>query len=172
MIIWITGLSGAGKTTLAKALYIEIKKKYKNSLWFDGDTMRDFFDNSKKYDKKSRIKQYEKLINYAKFCDNQKINLVISALYFDNYIFKNNKKNFKNYYQIYLKSDLKDLIKRNNKKLYSKNLKKRKPNIVGWDIKWKMPKGSNLIINNFYSLNINKTKVEILKKIKKRVTFY
>ena len=32
MIIWITGLSGAGKTTLAKALYNDVKKKLWNRM--------------------------------------------------------------------------------------------------------------------------------------------
>ena len=40
-IIWFTGLSGAGKTTLAKALILELKKKYnikkKYIIAIDGD---------------------------------------------------------------------------------------------------------------------------------------
>ena len=40
MIIYITGLSGAGKTTLAKAPYKSIKKKFPNTIWIDGDNLR------------------------------------------------------------------------------------------------------------------------------------
>ena len=43
-IIWFTGLSGAGKTTLAKALILELKKKYnikkKYIISIDGDKFR------------------------------------------------------------------------------------------------------------------------------------
>ena len=62
------------------------------------------------------------MISIAKFCYEQKINIIISVLYFNNFIFKNNKKIFKNYFQIYLKSNIKDLIRRDSKKIYSKNI--------------------------------------------------
>ena len=75
MIIWITSLSGAGKTTLAKALYKHVKKKFPNTLWIDGDIIRRHFRNTKKFDQKSRIDQYKKMIRLAKFCYEQKINI-------------------------------------------------------------------------------------------------
>lgn len=169
MIIWITGLSGAGKTTLAKSIFKSLRKVYKNTLWFDGDTMREFLGKNNKYDKSSRIKQYQNMVKFVKFCHDQRINIIVSALYFNNYIFKNNKKIFKNYYQIYLKSNINELIRRDSKKVYSRNLKKKTPNIVGFDIKWNMPKGSNMIINNFYNLNSNKLKSKLIKIFKKKI---
>jgi len=169
MIIWITGLSGAGKTTLAKALYKDLKKKIPNTLWIDGDILRKHFQNTKKYDQKSRIKQYKKMLTVAKFCYDQKINVIVSALYFNNFIFKNNKKIFKNYYQIYLKSDIKDLIRRDSKKIYSKNINKKKPFLVGVDIKWNEPKKSDIIIKNFFNKNVSLVKKNILIKINKKL---
>jgi len=169
MIIWITGLSGAGKTTLAKALYKDVKKRFPNTLWIDGDILRKHFQNTKKFDQKSRIEQYKKMIRLAKFCYEQKINIIISVLYFNDFIFKNNKKIFKNYFQIYLKANIKDLIKRDSKKVYSKNINKKKPFLVGIDIKWNEPKKSDLIIENFFNKKVNLVKRSILIKINKRL---
>jgi adenylylsulfate kinase len=169
MIIYITGLSGAGKTTLAKALYKSIKKKFPNTIWIDGDNLRKLIQSTRKHNKKSRIKRYRKMIRLAKFCYEQKINVIISVLYFNDFIFKNNKKIFKNYFQIYLKSDIKDLIKRDSKKIYSKNINKKKPFLVGVDIKWNEPKKSDLIIKNFFSKKVNLVKSSILTKINKRL---
>ena len=169
MIIWITGLSGAGKTTLAKALYKDVKKRFPNTLWIDGDIIRRHFQNTKKFDQKSRIDQYKKMIRLAKFCYEQKINVIISVLYFNDFIFKNNKKIFKNYFQIYLKANIKDLIKRDSKKVYSKNINKKKPFLVGVDIKWNEPKKSDLIIENFFNKKVNLVKRNILTKINKRL---
>ena len=109
------------------------------------------------------------MINLVNFCYSQKINIIITALYFNPYIFKNNKKMFKNYFQIYLKSNIQNLINRDNKGIYSKNLNKKKPNIVGYDIKWNVPEGSNLVIENFFNLKVNKIRNQIIKKIKKRI---
>ena len=162
MIIWITGLSGAGKTILAKALYKDVKKRFPNTLWIDGDILRKHFQNTKKFDQKSRIEQYKKMIRLAKFCYEQKINIIISVLYFNDFIFKNNKKIFKNYFQIYLKANIKDLIKRDSKKVYSQNINKKKPFLVGIDIKWNEPKKSDLIIENFFNKKVNLVKRSIL----------
>ena len=169
MIIWITGLSGAGKTTLAKTLYKDLKKKIPNTLWIDGDNLRKHFQNTKKYDQKSRIEQYKKMIRLAKFCYDQKINIIVSVLYFNDFIFKNNKKIFKNYFQIYLKANIKDLIKRDSKKIYSKNINKKKPFLVGVDIKWNEPKKPDLIIENFFNKKVNLVKRSILTKITNRL---
>ena len=169
MIIWITGLSGVGKTTLAKALYNKVKKKFSNTIWIDGDILRKHFQNTKKYDQKSRVEQYKKMVGLAKFCYDQKINVIVSVLYFNNFILNNNKKIFKNYFQIYLKSNIKDLIKRDSKKVYSKNLKKKKPFLVGVDIKWNKPRKSNLIIKDFFNKKINSTSNSIFNKIRKKL---
>ena len=46
MVIWITGISGAGKTTLAKYYREKSKKKL---IYFDGDEFRKIFRNDIKY---------------------------------------------------------------------------------------------------------------------------
>ena len=109
------------------------------------------------------------MIRLAKFCYEQKINIIISVLYFNDFIFKNNKKIFKNYFQIYLKANIKDLIKRDYKKVYSKNINKKKPFLVGVDIKWNEPKKPDLIIENFFNKKVNLVKRSILTKITNRL---
>ncbi len=168
MVIWITGLSGAGKTTLGKSLYKDLKKKFPNTLWFDGETTNRLTDKTRKYDRRSRINQYKKQIKFYEFCYKQKINLIISCLYYDKPTQTNNRKKFKQYFEIYLKSDINELIKRDSKGTYKNNLNKKVPNIVGYDIKLNMPKGSDVIIENFYEKKISTSKKKILSKIGKR----
>ena len=66
MIIWITGLSGSGKTTISKALYKKYKSKIKNLVCVDGDVIRELYDNDLDYDEQSRIKQ---IIRIQKLCE-------------------------------------------------------------------------------------------------------
>ncbi|HNP49988.1 MAG TPA: adenylyl-sulfate kinase, partial [Bacteroidia bacterium] len=42
-LIWITGLAGSGKTTLAREVYTQLKKVYSNVVLIDGDHLREIF---------------------------------------------------------------------------------------------------------------------------------
>ena len=46
MVIWITGLSGAGKTTLAKEIIKQLANENKEPILLDGDQLREIFVDS------------------------------------------------------------------------------------------------------------------------------
>ena len=50
ILFWITGLSGSGKTQIAKKIHLSISKKYGPTVCFSGDEIRKTFD-SKGYNK-------------------------------------------------------------------------------------------------------------------------
>ena len=79
MILWFTGISGVGKTTIAKYVYKILKKKRKNLIHIDGDNFRKMFNNDLGYRLKDRDKNATRLINFVKFLSEQKINIVVSA---------------------------------------------------------------------------------------------
>ena len=125
-IIWITGISGTGKTTLAK-YYKRFLKKF---IWIDGDEFRKLFNNDLGYTLKERNKNAERLINFAKFLNKQKISLIISANLTSDIYKKRVKKIFKNIFLVQIKTNLNILKKRDKKLIYV-----RKINVVGKDIK-------------------------------------
>ncbi len=158
-IIWITGISGTGKTTLAK----HYMKFLKNFLWIDGDQFRKLFNDDLGYTLKDRNKNAERLINFVYFLNKQKISVIVSA----NLTAKKNKKRikrkFKNIFHIQINSDLKILKKRDKKNIYKKN-----KNVVGKDIKFykSFNKYDFLINNNNSKKEFIKRGNIILKKIK------
>ena len=54
MIIWITGMSGAGKTTIAKALLKTLKPDLPQTILVDGDEVRTLFGNDLGYEESQR----------------------------------------------------------------------------------------------------------------------
>ena len=54
-LIWVTGLSGSGKSLLAIKIKKNLKKKNINSILVNGDDLRKIF-NLNKFDKKSRLR--------------------------------------------------------------------------------------------------------------------
>ena len=72
----------------------------------------------------------------VKFLSDKNINLIVSVLSNFPHWLSWNKKNIKNYYEIFIQVDKKELFKRNKKNLYLS----RKKNVVGKDIKFYPPK--------------------------------
>ena len=47
-VIWITGLSGAGKTTVAKELNLRLQERGLQPVLLDGDVLRSLFKNTER----------------------------------------------------------------------------------------------------------------------------
>ncbi len=157
MVIWITGISGAGKTTLANHYKKRSKKKI---IFFDGDEFRKLFNNDIQYSLKSRDINAQRLTKLVKFLSDQNNNIVISAN-ITSYKYRLwCRKNISNFVEIFIDADLKNLIKRDYKKLYSRALKRKMKNVVGVDIPFTKPSGSNIYLTN------NQSKKAFLSQVK------
>ena len=55
MVIWLIGISGAGKTTLGNMLQEYLKERNKKSFVIDGNIVRDFFENDLGYSREDRM---------------------------------------------------------------------------------------------------------------------
>ena len=159
MVIWIIGLSGAGKTTLANLLKLELSKIKNKIVILDGDEVRTHFNNDLGHSLKDRRKNAQRIINFCKLLEKQGITTVVPILH--NFVDqrKNNRKEFKNYFEVYIKAKKKKLIKRNYKKIYSNFKKKRLKNVVGFDLKFNPPANPDLILKseNSKKKNLEKT---------------
>tara|TARA_B100001769_G_C21937779_1_gene505250 strand:+ start:107 stop:658 length:552 start_codon:yes stop_codon:yes gene_type:complete len=163
ILFWITGLSGSGKTTLGKTIHKDITKLYGPTIMISGDNLRKIFKlNGHK--KEERLKLSNSYCQFAKYLTNQKINIIFAVVSMFDKPRKWNRQNIKNYVEIYVKSDLKKIIRLRKKKIYhKKNIK----NLVGIDIVPEFPKKPNIIIKNFFSKSKEKISKELVQKIKK-----
>ena len=161
MIIWITGISGSGKTTIAQEI-IKIYKEYlPNLINIDGDIVRHFFGKNLKYNEADRIEQIKRIQRICKFLEQQGLILIVSALYCNNNLMQWNRQNFLNYYEIFLDANLTLVKKRDPKNLYKKYQEGKEKNIVGIDIPWNPPQYCDLKIK----INEKTTVQDVIKKI-------
>lgn len=78
-LIWMTGLSGAGKTTIAKALVEKLQSEGHSAMVLDGDEIRDIFKNNG-FTKKDRIKHNQDVGKMAVYLQSQGIIPIISLI--------------------------------------------------------------------------------------------
>ena len=157
---WITGLSGSGKTSLGEEIRKEISKKYGTTICISGDDLREIF-NYKNYSKKSRLDLALRYTNFCKMITDQNINIIFSTVSMFHKVRERNKRNIKNYIEIYIKSNIQTLIRKKNKNFY-KGFHK---NIVGKNIKAEFPKNPSIILENDFKISIKKLFKILLKKI-------
>tara|TARA_S200000501_G_scaffold376254_2_gene430634 strand:+ start:142 stop:678 length:537 start_codon:yes stop_codon:yes gene_type:complete len=166
-LLWITGLSGSGKTTVSKIIYNELKKKYSNIILLDGDILRNKL-KIKKLDhflSNSRTKVGLMYVNLCKRYIYDKKKFVIIATMSLKSRVHNEYKKIKNYYDVFLDVPMKELKKRDPKGLYKKFKNKEISNIVGLDINFDKPNNPSLYLKWKKNLTVFKISKKIIKLI-------
>ena len=160
IIFWTTGISGSGKSKLNKIIYPFIKKKFGPTLLLSGDDLRKIFQLNK-YDKNYRLKVGKQYTSFLKLVSKYKINVLFSVVGLFNELHKFNRKNLKNYVEIFINANFKKTEIRKQKFFYKKKIK----NVWGRDIIPEFPKKPNIIIKNNYKKSIGTLSKELIKKI-------
>ena len=146
-VIWLTGLSGAGKTTFASVLYDYLKPKHHNVILLDGDVFRDLFEDYG-YERENRIKNAIQFNALIRFLEKNDLIVIIATISTFNEIYNLNRQTFKNYFEVYIHCDFNELVRRDKNKLYSGALKGEIPNVVGVDIPFEEPQAHFVLENS------------------------
>ena len=148
MVIWIIGLAGVGKTTIATGVWNILRKKKSNTVLVDGDTVRSIFSEDKKSEDYSEIGRKRVAKRIQELClmlDKQDINVVCGTLSTFEETRIGNRDIFKNYFEIYLTSTEEILFKRRS--IYQAAKDGEIKNVVGVDIRFEEPKNYDLHID-------------------------
>lgn len=160
-VYWITGLSGAGKTTIGKLFYQRMKQTFPNTVFLDGDIMRDVFGADLGYTQEERCKC---AMRYARLCDmlqKQDLNVICCTISMFESVRGWNREHIENYREIYVKASLDTLQKRDQKGLYSGKTEEQEKDVVGIQIAVEEPLHPDLILEN----NGDRTPEEQVEKI-------
>lgn len=146
--IWIIGLSGAGKTTLARLVIKKLQESGRPCIIIDGSEARDLFENKLGFDPDSRRKQTARIKNLALWATGQKIIPVVALIHpFEDDRIKC-RKELEGYCEVYLKCDLAECIKRDDKNVYAPAIEGREKFVVGLDIPYDEPIDVELILES------------------------
>lgn len=147
-IYWITGLSGADKTTIGKLLYEKIKVEYSNTVFLDGDILSKVFGDDLGY---SRGERRKCAMRYSRLCamlQEQGVNVICWTISMFESVRKWNRENIHNYKGIYIKVSMDTLQKRDQKGLYSGVTGEEQKEVVGIHMELEEPKCLDLVLEN------------------------
>lgn len=147
-VIWITGLSGAGKSTIGKIAYQELKNKKISAVFLDGDVIREICDNDLGHTPEDRLVNAKRLSKLCLFLSKQGLHVICATMSLFKYCHTWNRENLKHYYEVYLRVPLEILKKRDDKNLYSRAIQGKLTGVVGFDLTYDEPENADLIIDN------------------------
>ena len=166
VLIWITGLSGSGKSTIGKALYRNIKSKHRPTIFLDGDSFREILGSDLSHTREDRLNNAQRISRMCQFLVSQDMFVICATMSLFKEIHQANRSNITPYYEVFIECDQEELIKRDQKGLYSRALKGEINNVVGIDLPYDKPIHCDLIINNTQMGNIEGKVDQIMALIK------
>lgn len=143
---WITGLSGAGKTTLALALIDGLNNRYGHFKLLDGDNLRLGICNDLGFSLSDRSENVRRVAEIAKLFNESGINVICSLISplrdhrdLARKIIGNNY-----FFEIYLSASIEVCAKRDPKLLYRNERRVMSGNFTGISSPYEPPQNPNL----------------------------
>lgn len=166
-ILWFTGLSGSGKTTIATEVLARLKKEGYNSMLLDGDEIRDVFKNYG-FDKASRFKHINDVAKMAVYLQKQGIIPIVSLISPYEEARSQAKSLSNDFTEIYVNTPLRVCEQRDVKGLYKKARSGEIKDFTGvhTNSPYEIPKNPDLIMDTT-NCSIDSCVDKILKSIKK-----
>jgi len=150
MLIWVIGMSGAGKTTIGEFMLNIMQRQYPDKKWvlLDGDSVRSRFDHTYGHDIEGRMKNSQNMVQLCKeeIKNGNNVIAFILSIFPEQQL--QNRIDFVEYKEIYVKVSLKKLKQRDNKGLYYKAENNLIDNVVGIQIPFPEPLNPDYILDN------------------------
>ncbi len=147
MVVWIIGLSGAGKTTLARNVVEQLRQSVDNVVLIDGDEIREVFGKDLGHTLADRRRNADRICRLGKFLEDQGIHVVCAILSLFPESREWNRENLHDYYEVFIDTPVDDLKQRDSKGIYGRFAKNEISDVAGLDIDFPRP-DAHLVIRN------------------------
>lgn len=148
-VLWITGLSGSGKTTVAQAVREKLTGLGIASLLLDGDRLREVFaDPAYGFDRESRLNGARRYARLAGMVAEQGLVAIVSTISLFHEIHDWNRANLPGYFEVFL--DVPEEVRRarDPKGLYAAHVRGDNGSMGGLDLAVEFPIAPDLRIAN------------------------
>jgi len=146
-VIWLTGIPGSGKTTLA----LELQKFYENKgipiEILDGDEIRKTLSKDLGFSPEDRKEHNRRVIFVAKILSKNGVTAIIPLISPYRETRVNARKEIPDFIEIWVKTSVDECIKRDPKGLYKKALAGEIKNLTGLQAPYEEPQNPELIVD-------------------------
>ena len=166
-VLWITGLSGSGKSTIAFEITKRLRESGNAVLMLDGDELREVFGataaNSRNHGREGRLALAFQYAHLCRVIAGQGVTVVISTISLFNEIHTWNRAHLPGYFEVYLKVPLVELRRRDPKGIYRRFDAGELTDVAGLDLAVDEPKMADCILEFDPTRSAAETAADVLK---------
>jgi adenylyl-sulfate kinase len=143
-VVWMTGLSGAGKTTIALILEEKLKERKQKVERLDGDVVRESLTRDLGFTAEDRRKNIERVTFVAKLLSRNGVGTICSFISPYQSVRDHVRENTTNFLEVYIDAPLDVVIDRDVKGLYKKAIAGEIPNFTGISDPFEAPENPDI----------------------------
>jgi adenylylsulfate kinase len=147
-LYWITGLAGAGKTTVARALTAELRSRGEPVVLLDGDELREALGRTGSHSPADRLELATSYARLGRLFYAQGLNVVCATISPFPQVRQSLRESTPGYVEVYVRVSRATLMARDQKGLYSRAAAGNQPYLVGQDIPFVEPLSPDVCIDN------------------------
>ncbi len=149
MLIWLTGLSGAGKSTIANLLEQRLYDQGYHTYLLDGDILRNGLNNDLSFDPASRKENIRRAGEVARLMVEAGLIVIASFIspYAEDRALVRNLFESGEYCEVYVSTPLEECVRRDPKGLYAKALRGEIPDFTGISSPYEPPASAEITID-------------------------
>lgn len=149
LTVWLTGLSGSGKSTIANALEISLSKLYVCTAILDGDIMREGLNKDLGFSAADRSENIRRFGEVAKILTNIGIVNIVAVIspYAKDRAIARDMQGHNDFLEVYVKTPLEVAEMRDPKGLYKRARAGEIKNFTGIDDPYEEPVNPDLIVD-------------------------
>lgn len=174
-VIWITGLSGAGKSTFAHEVVGKLREQCKSVVSLDGDELREVFGavaaNADNHGREGRLTL---AMQYARLCRviaAQGMTVVIATISLFREVHTWNRANLPGYFEVYLRVPFEELRRRDPKGIYRRYDAGELTHVAGLDLPIDEPEAADYIVDFNPDLSVASIAEELIQILTKRKNY-
>ncbi len=143
-VLWMTGLSGAGKTTIALELLDQLAERNLRLERLDGDVVRESLTRDLGFSKEDREKNIERITFVAKLLSRNGVGCICSFISPYQSIRDSVRAQTTNFLELFVDAPLDVVIDRDVKGMYKKALAGEIPNFTGISDPFEVPENPDI----------------------------
>jgi adenylylsulfate kinase-like enzyme len=165
-VYWITGLSGAGKTTLCRELVAHLRAQGRPVVMLDGDELREAMGATDAHTRQERL---QLAMRYALLCHMiavQGVDVAIATISLFREVHQWNRASMPGYVEIYLHVPLEELKRRDPKQIYARAERGELKDVAGLDFAVDEPQAPDVRIGWVSGLTVETALARVIEQLK------